>query len=164
MPTKQKTKDFSRLYKILESISIKKNPKQWSWPYLNYHTKCNRLIFPRAKCWEIRSYKVERQNTAGRSLDTRKYAIVVILSNVRCSQRKGTTSQWDFMPNSQIVHLSTSHLLFQHYLRCTLAEDPETSIWIFQDCTHGLPNRIEGIDFVQGFFWYFISNILIIPL
>lgn len=54
--------------------------------------------------------------------------------------------------------------LFEHDLRGSLAVHAEVAIRQFDDSAHGLPDRVEGVDFVKLLLWDLVSYWLVIPL
>lgn len=59
---------------------------------------------------------------------------------------------------------ATPHSLFKDDLRGSLAVHAEAPIRQFDDSAHGLPDRVEGVNFVELLFWELISYWLVIPL
>lgn len=54
--------------------------------------------------------------------------------------------------------------LFEHDLRGSLAVHAEVAVRQFDDGTHGLPDGVEGVDFVKLLLWDLVSYRLVIPL
>lgn len=54
--------------------------------------------------------------------------------------------------------------LFENNLRGPLAVHSEAAIRQFDDCAHGLADRVESVDFVKLLFWKLVSYWLVIPL
>ncbi|KAF3856131.1 hypothetical protein F7725_016854 [Dissostichus mawsoni] len=53
--------------------------------------------------------------------------------------------------------------LFEDDLRGSLAVHAEAPIRQFDDSAHGLPDRVEGVDFVKLLLWDLVSDWLVIP-
>lgn len=54
--------------------------------------------------------------------------------------------------------------LFEDDLRGSLAVHAEVPIRQFDDSAHGLPGRVESVDFVKLLFWDLVSYWLVVPL
>lgn len=54
--------------------------------------------------------------------------------------------------------------LFENNLRGPLAVHSEAAIRQFDDCAHGLADRVECVDFVKLLFWELVPYWLVIPL
>lgn len=65
---------------------------------------------------------------------------------------------------SSFSHNHRAGSLFQDDLRGSFAVHTEVPIGQFDDGAHGLPDRVEGVDFVELLLWYLVSYCLIIPL
>lgn len=62
------------------------------------------------------------------------------------------------------ILISKSDSLFEDNLRGSFAVHAEAPIRQLDDSAHGLPDRVEGVDFVKLLLWDLVPYWLVIPL
>lgn len=68
-----------------------------------------------------------------------------------------------YYPN-HVILITKPDSLFEDDLGGSLAVHAEAPIRQFDDSAHGLPDRVEGVDFVKLLLWDLVSYWLVIPL